>query len=224
MVPLQPWTCFTASFLGEYLEYCGDSIQICCGIVWEDCVEQKQPNLMQALKETTELHPDWSEQAGFLGKGALGRANPQWYWHRETGLSDSINEPKHAPWKKPEDKRKDTTPSKLVGSCHKNCLQAPVLRECLLVSAMRKSYTPPYWGSRMWQPANPTWEKKATGQFWSHKVNPGPSPSFLSQKSHSSMGEGNRLGWWGCHGDKQECMNRKKNSQLLRSSKTSLPV
>lgn len=71
-MPLQPWICcFTATFLWEYLEYCEDSIQICCGIVWEDCVEQKQPNLMQSLKEATELHPAWRDQADFVGKGAL---------------------------------------------------------------------------------------------------------------------------------------------------------
>lgn len=87
------------AFFKNALNICGDSIQICCGIVWEDCVEQREPNLVQTLKETTELHPAGREQAGFVARGALGRANPWGDWVWGAGLSDSINAPKHTPWK-----------------------------------------------------------------------------------------------------------------------------
>lgn len=47
------------------------------GIVQEDLVDQKKPNLMQALKETPELPPAWKEQAGLVGKSTHERVNPQ---------------------------------------------------------------------------------------------------------------------------------------------------
>lgn len=87
------------AFFKNALNICGDSIQVCCEIVWEDCGEQRQPNLVQTLKETTELHPAGREQAGFVGRGALGRANPWGDWVWGADLSGSINAPKHTPWK-----------------------------------------------------------------------------------------------------------------------------
>lgn len=47
------------------------------GIVQEDFVEQKQPNLMQALKATPELHLVWREQVDLVGKGTHEKANPR---------------------------------------------------------------------------------------------------------------------------------------------------
>lgn len=47
------------------------------GIVQEDFVEQKQPNLMQALKATPELHLVWREQVDLVGKGTHEKAKPR---------------------------------------------------------------------------------------------------------------------------------------------------
>lgn len=180
MVPLQPRICcFTASFLWECLKYCGDSIQICCGIVWEDCAEQRQPNLMQSLQETTELHPAWREPAAFVGKGALGRTNSWWDWLRGAGLSDTIDAPEHIPWKNLRLRAGTPHPENLQDLATKTAYKH---QSCDNLCWFPPCTNPTRLHSQAWQDVAASKshlkkKKRPEVSSVSQKVNPGPSPS-----------------------------------------------